>query len=407
MIQQGLKFKLDTDEIIEEIFMKHCGCSRKVYNYFLGEYIRAIEDRYKFLKYSQMGKMLTGLKKNPEYFYLKEIESSSLQNSLRNLDQALKNHRNNPGHFGKPRFKNKYRAKKSFTISNNNNNCFVNIRNELYIAKIGPVKIVKAEKVLTRLPKKYKLTSIVISKDSDQHWYATLKIENYDEIIIPEIKDEIIGIDLGIKNNYTMSYSFEGQFVNEVKDNPKAYAKLEKRIKKLSQDLSRKVKGSRNYEKAKIKLAKMHFKIKTSRTNFNHQLSSSIIKNSRLVVIEDLDLKGMIQKNKSLAKRFTDNAFYQLRQFLEYKCKWYNREIIIVDRYFASSKTCSNCGNIKKNLDISDRTYTCEKCRNVEDRDINASNNLYNIGYYKMTHGKVLNQKEYSSWRETEWHNAA
>lgn len=405
MIQQGFKIKLKVNKRIELIFKKHCGCSRFIYNYLLGKNIEAYDDRCKFLNLSQMSKILTNLKKDPEYSWLKEVESQSLQQSIRHLIQAFENMKKNRKHFGFPRFKKKKRSRESFTISNNADNSGIS-NNRLILQTIGRITIVRYKKALKRLPKDYKLTSVVIFQDSDQNWYASLKIENNDNQIIPEIKDELIGIDLGILNNYTMSYSNNGQFEHDVKENVKSYSKLEKRLAFLQQELSRKVKGSNRYNKCRKLIAKIHFKIKSIRKNFNHQLSILIIKDFRIIVIEDLDLKEMLSK-KSLAKRIIDPAFYQFRLFLEYKCRLYNRILIIVDRFFPSSKTCSNCGNVKSDLKISDRTYTCEVCHSIKDRDINASDNLYNIGWYKMMHSKVLKKEEYSSWRQEEYLKAA
>jgi len=203
----------------------------------------------------------------------------------------------------------------------------------------------------------------------------------------------MVGIDLGIKNNYKACFMQEEKFMFETIDNPKAYDAEFKKLKKLQQRLSRKVKGSKNRDKARIKLARQHFRIKSIRADFNHRLSKFLIDNFQTIVIEDLDLDEM--KKNNLGRQISDLAFYQFRTFLVYKALWYGRDLVIADKWFASTKICAECGYKNMNLKLSDRQYTCPNCNQSLDRDENAAKNLYQLGICYLDSGEVLNSSDY------------
>ena len=178
-------------------------------------------------------------------------------------------------------------------------------------------------------------------------------------------------IDLGLK-------SFLVTSDNQEIENPRYFRKSQAQLKTAQRRLSKKQKGSNRRKKQKLKVAKIHQKTANQRSHFLHQITNQLINENDVIVIEDLNVKGMV-KNRKLAKSISDASFAMFRQQLTYKCDWYGKELIIADRFYPSSKTCSCCGQVKKTLTLSQRTYACDNCGLVIDRDLNASLNLKNI----------------------------
>jgi putative transposase len=385
-VLKGFKIQLSPNKEQEVLFDKHVGCCRKVYNYFLDIRIKYYEEFGESLPLNECLRELTDLKK--QLPYLQEVNTPSLQQVMRDQEQAYQNFFKGRAQF--PKFKSKHRDRPSFRMTNTNGTVRFD-ESRIRIGKIGFIKITRANKQLKRLLPEYMIKSVTISKDSDQHWYASVLLECENQAPLPEL-DNIIGIDLGIKNNYQTCYFDEEQEYHTI-TNPKAYEKEMKNLKKLQQQLSRKAKGSKNREKAKIKLAKKHFRIKSVRNDFNHQLSKFLIDNFQMIVIEDLDLDQM--KQNRLGRKISDLAFYQFRTFLDYKAKWYGRILVIADKYFASTKICGECGFKNVNLTLKDRSYTCPNCNAQLDRDKNAALNLYQLGIYRWNTGIVLDSTGY------------
>jgi len=385
---KGFKVQLRPSKEQEVLCDKHVGCCRKVYNYFLDVRKKYYEDFGESLSLKECLQELTDLKKLLPY--LQEVNTPSLQQVMRDQEQAYQNFFKGRAQF--PKFKSKHRDRPSFRMTNTNESVRFD-KSRIKIGKIGFVKISRANKQLKRLPSTFKIKSTTVSKDSDQHWYASVLIECENQAPLPEL-DNIVGIDLGIKNNYQTCYFDEKQEYHTI-TNPKAYEKESKKLEKLQQRLSRKAKGSKNREKAKIKLAKKHFRVKSIRSDFNHQLSRFLIDNFQMIVIEDLDLDQM--KQNRLGQKISDLAFYQFRTFLDYKSKWYGRDLVIADKYFASTKICGKCGFKNMNLTLKDRSYTCPGCNFQLDRDENAALNLYQLGVHKWNTGIVLDSNGYMS----------
>lgn len=376
----GLKFRLVMNKLESELLSKHVGCYRFVYNYYLDQKIQHYNKFNETLPTNECINDLPNLK--DEYSWLREVDSTSLQQSLRNLDTSYKNFFKSG--FGFPKFKSKKTSRQSFRITNVNNNIRVS-NNKIKVGKVGFLRVFKGKKRLTsRLPKIYDIKSATISRDSDQHWYISLTIECENQTSL-KLNNNIVGIDLGISNNYTVHYNIGSEYHTDAIDNPKSFQKAEKSLKKRHRELSRKQKCSRNREKSRIYLAKSYFKVKSIRENFNHQLSRSLIDTFQMIVIEDLDLAEM--KEHRLGKQVSDLAFYQFRTFLSYKAERFGRNISIVDRYFSSSKLCSNCRTKNPTLQITDRTWTCPSCNTHLNRDINAATNLWQAGVISWNTG--------------------
>jgi putative transposase len=355
IIRKAYKYRIYPNSEQEKKLTKQFGASRFIYNYFLRKRIDYYTETGKGLNYYTTQKMLTELKKKPEYNWLSEVHAQSLQMTLRNLDIAYNNFFNKKNKF--PKFKKK----------NHHQSCqypqfFRFIDNKLYIPKIGNVKLKLS------CPIHGKMKNLTISKTKSGKYFASIQVEQ--EIQEPEYKGNKIGIDLGLKD-------FAVTSDNQKYPASKFFQKSEKKLAKIQREFSRKQKGSKGQEKARIKLARQHEKIANQRQDFLHKLSRQLIEENQLIVIEDLNVKGMV-KNHCLAKSISDVGWSEFVRQLKYKGEWYGCQVEQIDRFFPSSKRCFHCGYINQNLTLNDRTWTCPECKTELDRDVNAAKNILN-----------------------------
>ena len=335
---------------------KTFGANRFVYNYFLNLKSKLYEFYKLNLSFANSCKALTDLKKTK--IWLKEVDSVSLQQTLRDLDSAYQNFFNGRSKY--PKFKrkddkNSYRTNHRIKIDNQ----------YITIPKIG----------LLRYKDNYKLDecnilkiyNITISKTSSGKYYASISAE----VNVPyfEKTNQSCGIDLGLKDFAILS---NGEKV----DNPRILKHLEGKYRNLSKSFSRKVRGSANYQKSRIKLARFHEKIVNIRKDFLHKLSANLVKSYDIICIENLNISGLM-KNHKLAKSFQDVSLYDFIRQLEYKAEWYGKTISKVDRFYPSSQLCSNCGFKNRDVkNLSVREWTCPKCGTIHDRDVNSAINI-------------------------------
>lgn len=340
----------------EQQLNRWLGCGRFVWNKMLAESLQRFEREGKYDLWVDMCNKLPKLKNKEETSFLKEIPAQCLQQKCIDLDKAIRMHWKSK--FGAPKFK----AKKldtsgiRFTTTKQKDS-------KIILSKHISLKIV----IDRKLPSK--LSSVTIKKNRAGQWFANCLCEIEEPKSI-EIKTGI-GIDVGLSHFATMSNG-------EVIDNPKFYRLLEPKIKKIQKSLSRKQKGSKNQEKQRLKLARLHQKVFNQRNNFIHQTCSAITKQYDLVCVEDLNVSGMM-KNHCLAKSIQDASWYQFKTMLDWHCKKRGKKFVKVGQWFASTKTCSSCGNIQ-DMPLSERVYHCQTCHHEMDRDLNASINILQEG---------------------------
>ena len=356
---KAYKFRLYPTKPQQEYFMKTFGCVRFVYNKMLEERIRLYEDSK--LNPGAKQKLPTPAKYKPEFPFLKEVDSLSLANAQMDLNRAYQNFFRDQS-VGFPKFKSKHNDRASYTT----NNLKGSIRIEdgkVKLPKIGFVKL-KQHRPFVGVIK-----SATVSMTKTRKFFISILVDQTEERWVPA-KNKV-GIDLGLEHFAILT---NDEWVSEKVANPRFLRKSEEKIKKAQRALSRKKKGSKNRDKARIILAKKHEKIVNQRQDFLHKLSKRMVDDNQVIVVETLKSKNMM-KNHTIAKSIGDVSWYEFVRQLAYKCTFYGRTLIKADQWYASTQICSSCGRKgeKKTLDV--REWTCT-CGAHHDRDINASINL-------------------------------
>lgn len=364
---KAYKFRIYPTEEQKIFFSKTFGCVRLVYNLMLSDRIKEYEKTKgnldKKIKYP------TPAQYKKEYEFLKEIDSLALANAQLNLDKAYKNFFRDKS-VGFPKYKSKKNPIQSYTT--NNQKGTINIHDKyLKIPKLKELIKIKVHREIKGIVK-----SATISKNASDKYFVSLLCET--EIAEFPKTNSQIGVDLGIKDVVVLS---SGEKIKNLKFRKKLENKLKKEQRKLSKRFlvakkeNKKLIDAKNYQKQKIVVAKIHEKIMNMRNDFINKLSTQIIKNHDIICVEDLNAKGLLRNHK-LAKSIADVSWYNLINKLEYKAKWYGKEVVKVSRLYPSSQICSVCGHRdgKKTLNI--REWTCPVCNTYLDRDINAAKNI-------------------------------
>jgi putative transposase len=358
---KAYKYRIYPNKEQRIYFAKTFGCVRFVYNQMLADRIKSYEEN-KDLEVKTM-KYPTPAQYKKEYEWLKEVDSLALANAQMNLDKAYKNFFRDKS-VGFPKFKSKKNNYKSYTT--NNLKGTIHIENShIKLPKLKSMVKIKQHREFDGLIK-----SCTISQVPSGKYFVSILVDT--EINqLPKV-DKKVGVDVGLKE---FAITSDGEFFH----NPKWLRKSEKRLAKLQKDLSRKQKCSKNRNKARLKVAKLHEKISNQRKDFLHKVSTQLLSENQTIVIEDLKISNM-QQNHKLAKAISEVSWFEFRTMLEYKASWYGREIIIAPTNYASSQLCSNCGNkSSQTKDLGCRTYVCPVCGMVMDRDINAGKNLLKL----------------------------
>lgn len=360
-------YRLYPTEDQKLIMAKTFGCNRYVYNRALALRIELYQREGKHISKFDLNKEVTKWKNTEETSWLKEVYSQSLQQTVANMDTAFINFFRNK--MGFPKFKSKHSHRNSYRLPQNIKINFD--ENKIFLPGLKWVNI-RIDRIFDGVIKYVTVKQVPSGK-----YFVQILVE--DGKICPKkpelIKDNAIGIDLGIKDFAILS-------TGEKIANPKFMNSLGPKLSKEQRKLSRKMKGSHNYNKQRIKVARVYEKITNCRKDFLQKLSTKLISENQVntICLETLNVKGMV-KNHKLAKSIHDVSWYNFIQMLKYKAEWYGKNIVQIGRFEPSSKICSCCGYKNNNLTLDDRQWVCPYCHTVHDRDINAAKNIKNIAF--------------------------
>ena len=356
-INKSYKYRIYPNAEQRQYFAQSFGNARFVYN-------KMLEDKIKH--YTLYGESLknTPAQYKIEFDFLKLTDSLILMNAHQDLEQAYKNFFRNPGKIGFPKFKRKTNYK-TFTTSHVNGNIKI-VDGKLKIPKISLLKI----KMEREIPADAKLYSVTVTQTASGKYFASINFEIEREIKFKVIdnSDQVVGLDFSMPDLY---YSSDGIVAN----NPKYYRKTQPKLAKEQRKLSKMQKGSNNWHKQRVKVAKIHEKIANQRKDFLHKESREIVNLYDVVCVENLNMQAM-SKALNFGKSVGDNGWGMFVNMLEYKLAWQGKLLIKADKWFPSSKQCSHCGELKENLTLADRIYECEECGLKINRDMNATYNL-------------------------------
>ena len=341
--------------------MKAAGTARFVYNWGLAQRKEEYKQTGKSSNFFEQNKKLNVLKKT-NFPWMYEVSSYIPQQALRNLQQAFENffrRVKNGEKPGYPKFKKKG-IKDNFEFRD-----YIRLQHRtIQLPRIGLIRLKETTEKF-----KGRILSATVSRDTDR-WFVSLQVERERPDPKP-VQGPVAGIDVGLKSFAVIS---DGIYI----DNPAYMEKLLRKLQRLHKRLSRKQKGSSNRAKARMQLARLYRRIRCLRHDFLHKLSTILAKTKSEIVIEDLNVSGMV-RNRKLSRRISDAGWSEFRRMLTYKCEWYGSKLTIAPRFFPSTKRCSRCGNIKDEMPLSERTYRCEICGLVIDRDLNAALNLASL----------------------------
>ena len=366
---KAYKFRIYPNESQKELLAKTFGCSRLVFNYYLDKKQKLYEESKKTMSLTDCIKDLVDLKKEKEFLY--EVDSISLQQSIRHLDTAFSNFFKNK-EVGYPKFKSKKDHNYSYSTVNVNNNIKIIDNRHITLPKIGIIY----SKIHRDIPSSYILKSATILQVPSGKYYVSLLFE-YEEYVKEKEINKIVSLDYSQRNLYISS----DKYLETKQDYLRYYEKNIDRIKYLSRRLSNCKVGSNRYNKMRIKINKLYEHISNKRKDFLNKESSLIAKKYDLVIIEDLNMLEMSQnKEYELSKRISDNSWHMFTSMLKYKLEEKGGKLLKVDKYYPSSKLCSNCGYYNKDLTLSNRYWTCPNCGLRHNRDKNATYNLIKEG---------------------------
>ena len=379
---KAFKYRIYPNKSQEVLLSKTFGCVRVIWNTNVESFNSYDKDNNPKPKLISKSDLIN------DKPWLKEVSAAAIQQKIRDFQETTRQFfsKTRKKKINKPVFKKKS-GYQSYRLPNQK---FLINGNKIKLEKIGWVKM-SVDRII---PDNCKIVSCTISKNCCNQYFVSISV---DAIIYHKPKTgKSVGVDLGLKSFATLSD-------NVVIDNIKFFREKQSEIAKIQKHLSRKRKGSSRYRKNKLRIARLHNKIANKRNDFLHNTTTYLVNNYDVIYIEDLNVSGMLSNHK-LAKAISDTSFSIFRSILEYKCIWYEKKLVVIDRFYPSSKTCSKCGWKKENLTLSDRVFKCENCGMEIDRDLNAAINIERIGvdilYNRMQRDEVTNPVEAS---KIEW----
>jgi len=360
-VKRAFKYRFYPTEEQADVLVRTFGCVRFVYNKALQERSDAWRERQQRTSFIQTSAALTAWKRTEEMAFLNEVSSIPLQQALRHQQAAFTNFFAKRARY--PRFKDRKKSRASATYTRS----AFRIRNgRLFLAKMAEsLNIVWSRP----LPEGAEPTSVTVVKDPAGRWHVSILCE--DRVEPATSTHATVGIDVGLDSLATLS-------TGEKVVNPRHERRDRARLAKAQRELSRKKPDSANRAKARVKVARVHARIVDRRRNYLHKLTTRLVRENQTIVIEDLCVRNMV-KNHSLARAISDASWGEFRSTLEYKCAWYGRELVVIDRWFPSSKLCSACGCLQGKMPLKVREWTCP-CGAVHDRDVNAAKNILAAG---------------------------
>ena len=370
-IKRAYKFRFNPTPEQEVILAQTFGCARFAYNHMLRLRTDAWFQRQERIGYHETSAALTALKKDPEFVWLNEVSSVPVQQALRHLQTAFGNFFAKRAKY--PTFKRKDGPQSAeYTTS-----AFKWDGKALKLAKmVAPLAI----RFSRTIPRAAKVTTVTVSKDAAGRYFVSMLC---DDAVEPKAEAAgKVGIDLGLTHFAILS-------TGEKVAAPNTFRKHETKLAKLQRRLAKKQKGSANRKKARLKVAKLHAKIADSRKDFLHKLSTRLVNENQVIAIETLAVSNM-QKNRHLAKSISDAGWAEFVRQLKYKSLWYGRELVGIDRWYPSSKRCSDCGHTVAKMPLSVREWTCPECGTIHDRDVNAARNVLAAGLAVSAHGEAV-----------------
>ncbi|MCS4034737.1 putative transposase [Salinibacter ruber] len=382
-IKRTYRYRLYPNEAQKQKLARTFGCSRWVYNWALETKTKAHYQDEESLSFTDLSSRLTSKKKEEETKWLSEVSAVTLQQSLRNLNQAFTNFFEGRAEY--PSFKSKKGDQTARYVGTAFDIREENGKRKLRLSKMPGLINIRWSRELPSEP-----SSCTVTKNAAGQYHVCFVCTEEVELL-PRVNGEngaleFVGVDLGTESLVTLS-------TGEKVGNPRWFENEYERLRREQQKLSRKEKGSNNWERQRKRVAKVHQRIQDRRKDFIEKLTTRLVKNFDVIVVEDLSVKNM-QQNGRLARHITQAGWSQIVRRLRDKCKWYGRTLVIADKWFPSSQRCSECGHIdgKKPLDV--RDWTCSECGQHHDRDINAAKNLSRVGQTRIQAPETLPKSE-------------
>jgi putative transposase len=366
----------------ESLLRRTLGCVRLVYNRALAERTEGWYERQQRIDYVQTSALLTGWKKQDDLRFLNEVSCVPLQQGLRHLQSAFTNF-----FAGRAKYPN-YKKKRNGGSAEFTKSAFKWTDGKVFLAKcLEPLHI----RWSRQLPEGVEPSTVTVRLNPAGQWYISFRFVDSRDLKFSPCTQSV-GLDAGISFLVTLS-------TGEKVTNPKHFNRLQAKLRRVQKALSRKHKGSRNRDKARLQVARVHQQISDSRKDHLHKLTTRLVRENQTIAVESLAVKNMV-KNPKLSRAISDAGWGELVRQLEYKCQWYGRELVKIDQWFPSSKRCGRCGHIVEQLPLSIREWDCPECGAHHDRDINAAQNILAVGHTVAVCGASVRPDRHQSKRQ-------